>query len=131
MAILVSAGRAICSGRMIGLTAPSQVEPHFVAIGSGTQTELVTRTALAVEYVTGTWTGYARTSASGTQATVTTANDSYQIQGTFTAPRAETVSEAGDFDALTVGNMLIYGTFTGVVLATGDSIQITIRLTFV
>lgn len=116
---------------MIGGASPAQVEPHFIGIGSGAGTTAAADTALFTEYTTGTWTGYARTSTSGTQVTTTTTNDTYQVQGTFTAPSAETVTNAGAFDALTTGNLFIKGDFTGVPLATGDSIQITIKQTFV
>jgi hypothetical protein len=128
--LLVNAGQAICSGRMIGAGAPAQTEPKFVAIGSGAGTTGQTDTALFTEYTSGNWTVYARTTNAGTQVTGTNTNDTYQVTGTFTAGAAQTVTNAGTFDAATVGNMLIKGDFTGVVLANGDSIQITIKLRF-
>jgi hypothetical protein len=127
MATLVNAGKAINAARMI---ANTQVAPGFIAIGSGSTAESAAQTALVTEYTTGTWTGYARVSTTGTQVTVNQTNDTAQWVATFTAPAAETVAEAGNFDASTTGNMLIRGTFTGVALASGDSIQITIKQTF-
>lgn len=129
MAILVNAGKAICANRMLA-DSGTQAFPLNVAIGSGTTAEAATQTALATEYTTGTWTGYARVAGATSRVTVTQTNDTWQVVGSFTAPSAETVAEAGCFDASTAGNMLIRGTFTGVVLANGDSIQITIKLTF-
>lgn len=124
--LLVNAGRAINAGRMLGAT-PAQAEPKNIGIGSGAGTTAVTDTTLFTEYTTGTWTGYARTSAAGTQTTTSVTNDTAQWVGTFTAGAAQTVTNAGNFDAATVGNLHIKGDFTGVVLANGDSIQITIK----
>jgi hypothetical protein len=128
--VLTNAGKAICAGRMIGGGSPSQVEPTFMAIGSGAGTAAAGDTTLFTEYTTGTWSGYARTNNAGTRVTVTQTNDTYQVVGTFTAGAAQTVTNAGNFDASTVGNLLVKGDFTGVVLANGDSIQITVKLTF-
>jgi hypothetical protein len=124
--ILTNAGRAINAGRMLGAT-PTQAEPKFIGIGSGAGTAAAADTTLFTEYTTGTWTGYARTSTAGTQVTTTITNDTAQWVGTFTAGAAQTVTNAGNFDASTAGNLHIKGDFTGVVLANGDSIQITIK----
>lgn len=106
-------------------------EPSYMAIGSGAGTAANTDTTLFTEYTTGTWTSYARVNTAGTRVTVTTTNDTYQTVSTFTAGAAQTVTNAGNFDALTVGNCLVKGDFTGVVLANGDSIQVTVKLTIV
>lgn len=124
--ILTNAGRAINAARMLGAT-PAQLEPKNVAIGSGTGTSAITDTTLFTEYTTAAWTGYARGAAAGTQTTTSVTNDTAQWQDTFTAGAAQTVTNAGNFDATTVGNLHIKGDFTGVVLANGDSIQITIK----
>lgn len=131
MAILTNAGRAILTNRIKG----AGTEPINMGIGSGSTTaEAVTNTALQTEFTTGTWTGYARlgsgTGATSSQQTTTSANDTYQVVGTFTAPGTANVQEAGLFDAATGGNMLIRGLTGGVSLASGDSIQLTIKLTF-
>lgn len=128
--LLVNAGQAICAGRMIGGTAPTQTEPKNIGIGSGAGTTAAADTTLFTEYTTGTWTSYARTSAAGTQVTTTNTNDTSSWVGTFTAGAAQTVTNAGNFDAATVGVMLVKGDFTGVALANGDSIQVTIKLKF-
>lgn len=124
--LLTNAGRAINAGRMLGAT-PTQTEPKFIAIGSGAGTAGITDTTLFTEFTTGTWAGYARTSTAGTQVTTSVANDTAQWVGTFTAPAAESVLNAGNFDAVTVGNLHIKGDFASVGLANGDSIQITIK----
>jgi hypothetical protein len=124
--VLTNAGRAINAGRMLG-ASPAQAEPKFIAIGSAAGTAAVADTTLFTEYTSGTWAGYARTSTAGTQTTTSVTNDTAQWVGTFTAGAAQTVTNAGNFDALTVGNLHIKGDFTGVVLANGDSIQVTIK----
>lgn len=50
--------------------------------------------------------------------------------GTITASAGRTITNAGIFDASTSGNMILKSDFTGVVLASGDSIQFTFELTF-
>jgi len=125
--LLVNAGQAIGAGRLLGAT-PTQAEPKFIGIGSGAGTTAAGDTTLFTEYTTGTWAGYARTSNAGTQVTTTNANDTAQWQGTFTAGAAQTVTNAANFDAASAGNMFVKGDFTGVALANGDSIQITIKL---
>lgn len=129
--VLTNAGAAIVAGRMIGGGSPSQVEPTFIGIGSAAGTAAVTDTTLFTEYTTGTWSGYARTNNAGTRTTTTVTNDTYQVTGTFTAGASQTVTNAGNFDASSSGNLHIKGDFTGVPLANGDSIQITIKEKFV
>lgn len=126
--VLANTGEAICSGLVTKVTT---LDPKYIGIGSGAGTAAKTDTTLFTEYTTGTWAAYARTSTAGTQVTTTNTNDASQWVGTFTAGAAQTVTNAGNFDALTVGNLFVKGDFTGVVLANGDSIQVTIKLTFV
>lgn len=129
--VLTNAGAAICAGRMIGGASPSQVEPTFLAIGSGAGTAAVGDTTLSTEFTTGTWTGYARVSGTSSRVTTTVTNDTYQLVGTFTAPGAEAVTNAGNFDASTVGNLHIHGDFSTINLANGDSLQLTIKQRFI
>ena len=112
------------------LTAISSLVPKYVGIGSGTTTAAITDTALTTEYVTGTWASYARVAATASQTTVTETDDTAQWVASFTAPAAETVAEAGNFDALTAGNLFVHGNFTGVALSSGDTLQVTITCTF-
>lgn len=123
-------GKGIVTGRMIGGAAPSQAEPKFIAIGSGAGTSAVGDTTLFTEYTTGTWSGYARVGNNGIQATTSVSNDTVQWQSTFTAPASETVTNAGNFDALTTGNLCVKGDFTGIALNTNDTIQITIKIQY-
>ena len=66
----------------------------------------------------------ARVAATVTQPTA----DKNQWVGTLTAAAAQTITNAGLFDALTLGILVIHGDFTGIALAIGDKIEFTISL---
>jgi len=121
--VKTNAGRAIATNLITGLGG---TVPNFIAIGSGAGTAAVADTTLFTEYTTGTWAGYARVNATPTRTTTSVTNDTSRWNASFTAGAAQTVTNAGNFDALTVGNLFIKGDFTGIVLANGDSISITI-----
>lgn len=63
------------------------------------------------------------------QETTNTSNDTYRITGTITAGGARAITEVGVFDAAGSGNppsggaLAIYGDFSVINLASGDSIQ--------
>lgn len=114
--LLVNTGKAIITNRIKG----SGTEPSYIAWGTGAGTTGVTNTTLFTE--TGS-----RVAGTSTQQTTTTTNDTYQVVGTQTASGALTITNAGLFDAATSGNLFIKGDFTGIVLASGDSIQFTFK----
>lgn len=117
--ILVNAGRDILTNRIKG----AGTEPLFFAIGTGGTAEAATQTALVTEVET-------RNSGTSTRQTTSVTNDTYQVVGTITATAGRAVTEAGLFDASTVGNMFIRALFTVVNLSIGDSIQGTTKLQF-
>lgn len=122
--LCVNTGKAIQANRVSGLGG---TPPSYIGIGSGTGTTAATDTTLFTEYTTGTWSGYARVNATPTLSTTSVTNDTINWQATFTAPAAETVTNGGNFDASTAGNLFDKGDFTGVALASGDSLQLTIK----
>jgi hypothetical protein len=69
----------------------------------------------------------------GTEArtTVTNTNDNYQVTGIVTATSTLSITEAGLFDAVSSGNMLIHSVFTAISVNSGDSIAFTFGLKFV
>jgi hypothetical protein len=77
----------------------------------------------------------ARTAGTSSQVTETTTGDTYQVVGTITAAGNRAITEVGLFDAVgsgsppTGGNMGIYGDFSVINLASGDSITFTVRVT--
>lgn len=92
--------------------------------------------AASANVVTTTTTTEARTSGTMTQQTTSVTNDAMQVVGTITAAGTRAITEVGVFDAVgsgsppTGGNMDIYGDFSVVNLASGDSIAFTVKVTF-
>lgn len=121
--VLANTGRAIMTNLISGLGGTA---PNYLAIGSGVGTSGATDTALFTEYTTGTWSGYARVNATPTRTTVNVANDTCRWTATWTAPATQTVTNGGNFDATTLGNLYIKGDWTGIPLGVGDSITLTI-----
>lgn len=91
----------------------------FISWGSGTVTDAKGSTGLEAE-------------ATEARVTATTedqsAADTNRWIGTLTAGTAKTVSETGLHTLATNGTMVIFGTYTGVALATDDQVQYTITL---
>jgi len=86
--------------------------------GTGTGTHAKTSTTLFIEA------SEARVAAAVSQP----AADKNQWVGTLTADAAKTITNAGLFDAATVGTLVVAGDFTGIALAAGDKIEFTISL---
>jgi hypothetical protein len=118
--VLVNRGKEIIVDRILG----SGTEPKFVAWGTGAGTAAITDTTLFTEAAE------ARTTGTSSKVTTTTTNDTYQVVGTMTAAAGKTITNAGLFDASTAGNLFIKTDFTGVVLATSDSITFTFKIQF-
>lgn len=100
--------------------------PLYIQFGTGSgQTAASNALATAVQTrVTGT----------SSQQTTTVTNDTYRVTGTVTANATRAITEVGVFDAAgagdpaTGGNMDIYGDFSVINLANGDSIAFTINV---
>lgn len=118
--VLTSAGKAITTNRLKG----SGTEPNYVAWGTGAGTAAVADTTLFTE------SAEARVAGTSTQQTTAVTNDTYQVVGTLTASAGRTITNAGLFDASTVGNLFMKGDFTGLALLTGDSIQFTMQVQY-
>jgi hypothetical protein len=117
--LLVNAGKAIVTNRMKG----SGTEPVYVAYGTGTGTTAAADTTLFTE--TGT-----RQTGTSSQVTTSVTNDTYQVVGTQTAGGTLAITNAGLFDAVTVGNLFVKGDFSTINLSSGDSIQFTFKTQF-
>lgn len=116
--VLVNTGKAITTNRIKG----AGTEPVYVAWGTGAGTAAITDTTLFTEA------SEARIAGASTQQTITTTNDTYQVVGTITCAGAgKTITNAGLFDAFTVGNLFMKGDFIGIVLGIGDAIQFTMK----
>lgn len=105
-------------------TTPTRNPPKFIAMGTGAtgaaRTAVAADTALSTEV---------ESRATGTESTVTTTNtgDTYQVVGTITASATRAVDEAATFDASSAGNIGISATFAVINLASGDSLQLTMK----
>lgn len=127
--VLTNAGRDILTNRIKG----SGTEPVYIGWGTGAGTAGATDTTLFTEKdvdlsgTTGT-----RTTGTSSRQTTSVTNDTYRVTGTRTATGAGTVTNAGLWDnsALGSGNLFVKGDFTGIALASGDSIAFTINLQF-
>lgn len=123
--VFTNAGAAIITNRIIS----AGTAPKNIGWGIGTTAAAVTDTALVTESAPTTAGG--RTVGTETRTTVTNTNDNYQVAGTVTAGSSLAITEAGLFDAITSGNMLIRSVFSAVNVVSGDSIAFTFGLKFV
>jgi hypothetical protein len=118
---VVDDGLAIITNRIIG----AGTEPKYIGWGTNATAATAADTGL------GTAAAESRTTGTGTRVTTTETNDTYQVVGTIACASAgKTIAEVGLFDADTDGNMFLHGTFTGIPLNVGDSIQFTIQTVF-
>jgi hypothetical protein len=121
---VVDGGLDITTNRLKG----AGTEPLNIGWGTGAGTTARTDTSLFTEaLVTLAAGGTDHTPGTSTRQTTNTANDTYQVVGTRTATGSGTVTNAGLFDAASGGNLYLKGDFTGIGLASGDSIQFTIK----
>lgn len=96
--------------------------PTYIGWGTGSTAAASTQTALV------TPSAEARTNGTPTQQTTTVAGDTFRVVGTVTSSGSQTITEAGLFNASTVGDMYVRGVFTGIALGTGDSIAFTVNI---
>lgn len=118
----VNGGTALLNNRVI----QAGTAPKNIGWGIGTSTPLVTDTALQTESAPTTAGG--RTVGTETRTTTTVTNDTYTVTGTVTAGSTLAITEAGLFDNVTAGNMLIHAVFSAVNVVSGDAIAFTINL---
>lgn len=114
-----NAGSAIIANRIKG----AGTEPNYAHWGTGVGAAVVTDTAL------GTARAEARVAGTSSIVTTTVTNDTYQNVATITcASTSAAITEYGQFDASTAGNMLIRSSFDAINVNVGDSIQFTSKL---
>lgn len=127
--LVVDTGLAITTDRITG----SGTEPLHIGWGIGAGTAAVADTTLFSERAVDlAATSGTRSTGTSSQQTTTTTEDTYQVVGTRTATGAGTVTNAGLFDNNTIGsgNLFLKGDFTGIGLASSDSISFTIKAVF-
>ena len=124
---VVDGGLDITTNRLKG----AGTEPLNVGWGTGAGTTTRTDTTLFTEKdVDLTAAGPNRTVGTSTRQTTNTTNDTYQVVATRTATGAGSVTNAGLWDATSGGNLFLKGDFTAIGLASGDSIQFTIKAVY-
>ena len=128
MAVFVTNnGVGIITNRLKG----AGTEPLNLGWGTGAGTTAKTDTTLFTEALVSLAAGGTdHTAGTSTQQTTTVTNDTYQVVATRTATGAGTVTNAGLFDAASGGTLFLKGDFTGIGLASGDSIQFTVKAVF-
>src|SRR5688572_12105483 len=123
--VFTNAGAAIVTNRII----QAGTAPKNIGWGIGTNAAAVGDTGLQTE--SAPTTGGGRTVGTESRTTVTNTNDNYQVTGTVVAGSSLAITEAGLFDAVSAGNLLIRGVFSAVNVISGDSIVFTFGLKFV
>ena len=123
--VFTNAGAAIITNRIM----QAGTDAKNIGWGIGTATPLVGDTALQTESAPTTSGG--RTVGTPSRVTTTVTNDTYQVVGTVTAGSTLAITEAGLFDAVSAGNMLIHSEFSAVNVVSGDSISFTFGLKFI
>jgi hypothetical protein len=109
--VVTTVGKNQTMALVNGATPPAN---FYIGWGTGAGTAAVGDTAL-----------FTAAPEARVQATKSVANSTETLVGTITAGTAETITEAGAFDASTAGNLWLHSNFTGIALAVGDSIQFT------
>jgi hypothetical protein len=129
---LTNTGRGLITARLSATSGITATLAPYMGFGtSATAVASATSTALGTELTSGTWSGYTRSTVTGTQVTTTVTNDTYQAAGTLTASgQSAAITEAGNFDASSAGNLMLYATFAAINLSGTDSLAIQLRLQF-
>lgn len=115
--IYTDAGEYLTADIMDGTSA---VPTYKVAWGTGAGTAAKGDTALFTEAAE------ARVSTTNSQPS----SNVNQFLGLITSASAQTITNAGIFDAATTGNMPLKSDFAGIALANGDKIEFTFQLTW-
>ena len=123
--VITNAGAAIVTNRV----TQAGTAPKDIGWGIGTTAAAVTDTTLGTESAPTTAGG--RTVGTESRVTTTVTNDTYQVAGTVTAGGTLAITEAGLFDAVTSGNMLIHAVFAAINVVNLDAINFTFGLKFV
>lgn len=119
-------GAAIVTNRIIG----SGTAGKNIGWGTSTTAAAVTDTALGTEVAPTTSGG--RTVGTESRVTGSVTNDTYRVVGSVTQSVAGPVviAEAGLFDNVTGGTMLVHAVFGGVSTVNGDTLNFTFDLKF-
>lgn len=124
--VFTNAGKAAAAAAVISAATMKYLQ-WGVGSGQTATSNTVNSTSTTTE---------ARVAGTMSQVTTTVTNDTVQIVGTITAAGSRAITEVGVHDAAgsgsppTGGNMDLYGDFSVINLASGDSIAFTVQLKF-
>ena len=125
--VIANVGLAIITNRI----TQAGTAPKNIGWGTGAGTAAVGDTTLFTEALVNLSAGTTdHTVGTESRTTTTQTNDTYTVTGTRTATGSGTVTNAGTWDAASGGTLFIKGDFTGIGLASGDSIAFTINCKF-
>jgi hypothetical protein len=116
--VLTNVGEQWACDRMSGASA---LDAHFIGWGTGAGTAAKADTTLFTEAAEARVVGVVTTSGTGAAA-------KYQVVGTITSLSGQTITNAGNLTASTVGTLVVHGDFAGIALLTNDQIQFTITI---
>jgi len=119
---IADVGKAELAGLMI--TDVGGTAFDYIALGTGTPTA----TALGAEATTNGGARRGGADVAGTRVTTDAANDTGQLQTTFTFTGALALTEAGIFNAAAAGTMLASQSFSVLNVADTDTLAITWRI---
>lgn len=120
--LVTNAGFALIAGRINGYGTPAAVT--YLATGVGTNAAAAADTTLQTEI---TDSGLQRAAATCTLVTTTVANDTAQLDKTFSVTGTKAVTECGALNASSSGTLLGRQVFAAINVVSGDSLQITYK----
>lgn len=123
--LVPTVGKALAAGRLGASGAPAAV--GWTAIGTGAVAAAAGDTALGAEIATN---GGARAANTPTLVTTTVTNDTAQFVNTFTFTGSFAITEAGLFNASSVGTLAARQVFSAINVVSGDTLQITWKVSF-
>ena len=118
--LVTDAGRAGSASRTNG--AGAEAAFTYIALGIGTTAAAVSDTTLGSEITTG---GGARANATASRVTTTVANDTAQLQYTFTFSSGFAITESGVLNAVSAGVLLCRQVFSAINVVNTDQLQVT------
>lgn len=123
--LVTTAGKGLIAGRLNGSGGASAAT--YIAVGTGTTAAAAADTALGTETTTS---GLGRAVGTASLVTTTTTNDTAQVTNTFSVTGTVAVTESGVLNASSSGTLLCRQTFSAINVASGDSLDITWKISF-
>lgn len=120
--LVTTSGKALASALLGGVGTPAAVT--YLEVGIGTTAPVAGNTTLESAIIDS---GLARASATVTQATTTTTNDTLQLLKLWYGTGTKAVTECGAFNASSAGSMLGRQVFSAINVVNTDTLQITYK----